>query len=208
MKIRSVVLTWMLALCIAPAFAEQDKTRSLSPDQVVIQTSNEVAKAIDPNVETLRNDPAKLYKIVNDIILPRFDFPYMSQLVLGKYWRSATAAQKTRFTAAFRDMMVRTYSNALLEYSGTAIKYQPMHLEPNAKEVDQRAEVKLPSGQIVSMTYSLHKVASEWKVYNISIDAISLVTNYRGVFAGQIKKSGLDSLIERLEAKNAGAARG
>lgn len=200
MKKLLLSMTCLLSLLSLPALAAPTP-----PDQVVIGTGEEAMKAIDPIKAELRKDPTRLYKIVNDIILPRFDFAYMSQLVLGKHWRNATAEQKSRFTEAFKAMLVRTYSNALLEYSGTPIKYLPLRMEPNAKDVTHRAEVTLPSGQIVPMSYSLRLTGQDWKVYDITIDAISLVTNYRGVFAGEVKKNGLDSLIARLEAKNAGA---
>lgn len=177
----------------------------MPPDQVVQQTGEQVMQQIDPNKDALRKDPARLYQIVNDIILPHFDFDYMSQLVLGKNWKGANDAQRQRFADAFKIMLVRTYSNALLEYSGTPVKYLPLKMAPGAKDVSYRAEITLPSGQTVPMNYSL-RLTDRWKVYDITIDAISLVTNYRGVFAGEVKKNGLDSLIARLETKNAGSA--
>ncbi len=176
------------------------------PDQVVLEASQRVIDEIEPRKVELRKDSAKLYRIVEDIVLPHFDFEAIAQLVLGKNWRSATPDQRSRFTAAFRTLLVRTYSNALLEYSGRQLKYQPLKMAPGATDVNYRAEVHLASGQVVPMAYSLHLVQGGWKVYDITIDAISLVTNYRGVFAGEIRKNGLDGLIQRLEAKNAGKA--
>lgn len=176
------------------------------PDQVVQQTTQRISDAIDPHRDALRKDSGKLYRLVEEIILPHFDFEAISRLVLGKTWKTATPEQRTRFTAAFRNQLVRTYSNALLEYSGRQLKYLPLKLTPGARDVNYKAEYHLPSGQIVPMSYSLHMVQNEWKVYDITIEAISLVTNYRGVFAGVIRKNGLDGLIKQIEARNAGQA--
>ncbi|MGH8528459.1 MAG: MlaC/ttg2D family ABC transporter substrate-binding protein [Nevskiales bacterium] len=176
------------------------------PDQVVQQTTQRISDTIDPRREEFRKDRGKLYQLVEDIILPHFDFEAISRLVLGKSWKTATPEQRTRFAAAFRNQLVRTYSNALLEYSGRQLKYLPLKLVPGARDVDYRAEVHLANGQVVLMSYSLHLVQNEWKVYDITIDAISLVTNYRGVFAGVIRKNGLDGLIKQIEARNAGQA--
>lgn len=176
------------------------------PDQVVQETTKRISDIVDPRREELRKNSAELYRLVEEIILPHFDFEAISRLVLGKSWKTATPEQRTRFTSAFRNQLVRTYSNALLEYSGRQLKYLPLKVAPGAKDVNYRAEYHLASGQIVPMSYSLHLVQNEWKVYDITIDAISLVTNYRGVFAGVIRKNGLDGLIKQIEARNAGQA--
>ncbi len=197
----ALVLALPLAVLGSPAAG-----KSLPPDQVVLQTSQRVMTEIEPHKGELRNNTAKLYRLVEQIILPHFDFESISRLALGKAWKEATADQRTRFTQAFRALLVRTYSNALLEYSGRQLKYLPLKLAPGATDVNYRAEVNLANGQVVPMSYRLHLVQNEWKVYDITIDYISLVTNYRGVFAGEIKKNGLDGLIKQLEAKNAGRA--
>lgn len=191
----------LAALCLALPLAAP---AAPPPDQVVQETTRRISDAIDPNREQLRKDSGKLYRLVEEIILPHFDFEAISQLVLGKSWRTATPEQRTRFTAAFRNQLVRTYSNALLEYSGRQLKYLPLKMAPGATDVNYRAEYHMANGQIVPMSYSLHLVQNEWKVYDITIDAISLVTNYRGVFAGVIRKNGLDDLIRQIEARNAG----
>ena len=204
MKQRMFSLLAALSLALPAAALAAQPT---PPDQVVLRASQRIIDEIEPRKAELRQDSTKLYRMVEDIVLPHFDFEAISQLVLGKAWRSATPDQRTRFTAAFRTLLVRTYSNALLEYSGRQLKYLPLKLAPGATDVNYRAEVHLANGQIVPMSYSLHLVRNEWKVYDITIDAISLVTNYRGVFAGQIRKNGLDALIQQLEAKNSGKAK-
>lgn len=195
----------LAALCLALPYAALAATPT-PPDQVVQQTTQRISDAIDPRREELRKDSRELYRLVEEIILPHFDFEAISRLVLGKTWKTATPEQRTRFTAAFRNQLVRTYSNALLEYSGRQLKYLPLKLAPGAKDVNYRAEYHLANGQVVPMSYSLHVAQNEWKVYDITIEAISLVTNYRGVFAGVIRKNGLDGLIKQIEARNAGQA--
>lgn len=175
-----------------------------APDQVIDQASKRILTEIEAQKDSLRKDSAKLYKLVEDIIVPHFDFDTISRRVLGKAWQDASETQRSRFAEAFKDLLIRTYSNALLEYSGEEIKWLPIDVPEGAKRVIQKAEVSLASGQNVPMNWGLHKVGDSWKVFDISIDGISLVTNYRSVFAGEVRKNGLDALIKRLEAKNAG----
>lgn len=174
-----------------------------SAEQVVRKASNEIMTAIEPRKKELREDSAQLYQLVEDIVLPHFDFDFISRLVLGPAWKKAGPENRERFSHAFQKLLVRTYSNALLEYSGEQINWLEARSGDNPDRVIQRAEVKLASGQVVPMNYRMHKTDQGWKVYDIIIDNISLVMNYRGSFAGEIRKNGLTSLIERLEAKNA-----
>lgn len=172
------------------------------PDQVIQQTSKKIMGEIQPRKEALRKDSAQLYALVETIVLPHFDFDFIAKLVLGRAWKEASPEHQSRFSSAFQKLLVRTYSNALLEYSGEQIKWLDLQTTESPKRVVQRAEVTLTSGQVVPMMYRMHQTPEGWKVYDITIDAISLVMNYRGTFAGEIRKNGLLSLIERLEAKN------
>ncbi len=192
----------LLMLTASFLFVANSQAAEQSPDKVIDEASKRILTEIEPRKDELRDDPAKLYKIVEDIIIPHFDFDTISKRVLGKAWKDATPEQRTKFTATFKDLLVRTYSNALLEYSGEAIKWTPIDVPKDATKVIQEAQVSLASGQTVPMKWGLRKIANAWKVYDISIDGISLVTNYRSVFASEVRKNGLDALIQRLESKN------
>lgn len=193
-----ILIPFLMLLVMQPVAAATDTP----PSQVIQEASAKITSEIASRKPELREDSAKLYKLVEDIVLPHFDFDFIAKLVLGRAWKEANPDERSRFTAAFQHLLVRTYSNALLEYSGEELKWLEAQPSENPNRVVQRAEVTLASGQIVPMNYRMHKTATGWKVYDINIDAISLVMNYRGTFAGEIRKNGLGSLIERLEAKN------
>lgn len=196
---------WIIALIIAMpglSFAANKAPQPLPPDQVVQQIVSQVKHKLQGHQKALRTHQKKLFDLVDSTIVPHVDFPYMSRLVLGRAWRKATPKQRKEFTEAFRTMLVRTYANALLEYSDTQVKFDPLHMKKGASAVSVTGTAKLPSGQVVPVKYQLHLVHDQWKIYNISIDNLSLVINYRGVFDNEIRRHGIDTLIKRLQAKN------
>lgn len=173
------------------------------PDQVARETADMTLREIKARKAELRSDPQKLYALVEDKILPHFDFDRTSQLVLGKYWKDASPEQRERFSSAFQSMLVRSYSHALIEYDSERIEWAPLRMEGASKDVVIRSNVVRKSGPPIPINYSVHLKDDKWLVYDVTIDAISLVTNYRGTFANEIRKNGLDSLIARLEQKQA-----
>ena len=158
--------------------------------------------ALKKERETLKKEPDKIYDLVNDIVLPHFDFVRMSKWVLAKHWRNASKKQKLGFIRAFRTLMVRTYATALLDYTDQEIKYIPLRDEVSSGDVTVRTDVHQKTGQPVAINYSLHLRKKGWKVYDVAVDGISLVANYRTSFNTEIKQKGLDNLITRLEAHN------
>jgi phospholipid transport system substrate-binding protein len=173
----------------------------MPPDQMVKATQAALQPQINSRADEFTRDPNKLYQFVNDGILPHFDFNYISQLVLGQAWRTASDMQKQRFTAAFENMLVRTYAHALLEYRNQKIEWEPLKMSSGDTDATVETKVLRDNGPPVPMDYRLHVQGGEWKVYDVVIDAVSLVTNYRGSFASEVRQHGLDSLIARLEAK-------
>lgn len=173
--------------------------------QLVKDTTDQLLARLERDRETLRKNPDQIYTLVEDIVLPHFDFTRMSQWVLGKYWRSADAKQRTRFTEEFRILLVRTYATALLEYTDQTVRYLPFHAPDDAKTVTVKTEiVQSTGGPPIPLHYSLYRNKSgEWKVYDIAVEGVSLVTNYRSSFAADIREKGLDSLIDRLTELNA-----
>ncbi len=177
------------------------------PQQMVQSTSDQVLARLKKDHDKLEKNPDLIYPLVEDLVLPHFDFTKMSQWVLGVNWRSASEDQKARFTQEFRTLLVRTYAKALLEYTNQKINYLPFHAESDAKTVVVRTEIVQPGGQNIPVFYSLYHKGDEWKVYDISIDGASLVTTYRTSFAEDIRKGGMDKLIVRLVEMNSGKAK-
>jgi phospholipid transport system substrate-binding protein len=196
----------LLALACGQASAAPPPVAPHSPpDTLARESSVYLQGEIQKHAAEFSKDPQKLYQFVNESILPLFDFDYTSQLVLGKNWRDANADQRARFTEAFKSMLVRTYAHALLEYRDQKIEWQPLKTPAGANDVSVESSVIRSNGPPIPMSYRMHQKDGEWKVYDVVIDAVSLVTNYRGSFAAEVRKNGLDSLIARLENKQSTA---
>lgn len=171
------------------------------PAQAVIrETTDKVLKVLREDGGRLKQDPARLYAIIDELILPRFDFRRMSRWVLGRHWRTATAAQREAFAEAFKDLLVQTYSKALLEFSEEKIQFLKPRLRGD-DEVTVRAEVDQGGGPMVPVTYDLALTDGDWKVYDVSIDGVSLVINYRSSFNQEVRRNGLDGLIKRIQER-------
>ena len=170
--------------------------------KVVHQASDRMIAALKADREAMRADPTRLYPLVEEIVLPHFDFVRMSSWVLGKHWRTASDAQKQNFVQEFRMLLVRIYATAMAEYRDQEIVYLPLKAEPGADDVNVRSEVKMPGGPSIPVTYSLYLKDGAWKVYDVNIDGVSMVANYRTTFSNDIKQGGLDALIDKLAALN------
>lgn len=187
----------LLAGAASPAFAAD------APVQAVEGTASRMLAALGQQREALRADPSKIYALVERIAVPRFDFEAISQWVLGRNWRAASPEQRQRFTAEFQNLLVRIYSNALLEYSNETVRFQP-GATPNADgEALVRSDFVRRAGPPVPINYSVHQKNGEWLVYDVTVDGISLVANYRTTFANQIRDQGMDGLIASLVKLNA-----
>ena len=156
--------------------------------------------------EALEDDPQAMRELVDRLVLPHFDFELMSRRVLGKRWKKATPEQQARFVSAFRNLLVRTYSILLNEYSGQTVTY----LDPVPRKRDDEiiipVRLELASNQEVRVAYVMRESATGWKVFDIAVDGVSLVTNYRSSFRSEIARHGVDGLIAHIEAKNSESA--
>ena len=173
-----------------------------SPVDLLERTSTDVIKILRDDKELLKKEPDRIYKIVDDYILPHLDDVTMAKLALGKNWKKAANEQKIAFVSEFRNMLVRTYSKSLIEFQDQEIKYFPMTLAADVHKTSVKAEVIQPGGPSIPMAYRMRIKNNAWKVYDIKIDGISLVTSYRGTFTQEIRKSGIDGLLEYLREKN------
>lgn len=198
MKFLSALFAGLLYLLAPAAWAE------IAPDELVRATSDKVLEAIKQNREQLKSDPKLVYKIVDELVLPHFDFEAMSKLVLGANWRRATPAQQAEFTREFRTLLVRTYAKSLAEYDEQGIRYLPMRPAADPNEATVRTEIQPKAGPSIPVDYRLRKSGTSWKVFDVSIDAVSLVTNYRTTFAQDVQRIGMDGLIKQLQRRNAG----
>ena len=199
-----VALLTILPLTL-PQVARADAMEAL---ELVRSTSERVLERLRDQSESIKGHPERIYGLVNEMVLPHFDFERMARWVLGKNWRRADAAQQRRFVEEFRTLLVRTYATALNEYADTHIRYLPLHAPADADDVSVKTEAEVAGGLPVPVDYSLYRTdQGDWKVYDVAIDGLSLVTNYRSTFAGEIRSSGIEGLIEKLEARNRQAAR-
>lgn len=176
-----------------------------APDALVKRTAEDVLSVIKNDADIQAGNQDKVFALAEEKILPNFNFDRVSRLVLGKNWARATAEQKTAFQTEFRTLLLRTYANALSKYKNQTIEYKPLHMVADANTATVKTEIVQPGGQPIGVDYSLAKETDAWKVYDIVIEGVSLVTNYRGQFSQEIRQNGLDSLIKKLHDKNASA---
>jgi phospholipid transport system substrate-binding protein len=203
--LRSFLLP-LLALLLgfnAPAALAVDTPLNTPPDVLARTTTQEVIAILKQDKELKRGNQAKVYQLVEAKILPNFDFNRMTQLALGKHWPRATAKQKQALVTEFRNLLVRTYSSSLTAYSDQTIDFKPLAMKPDDTDVTVRSEIRQPGGQPIPINYSFYKTAFGWKVYDVTIDNVSLVTNYRASFASTIRQSGIDGLIKTLATQSA-----
>ena len=185
------------------AFAAEAQSEKIeAPDQLLKRISDQVIKILVDDGEELKKNPDNIYKIVDEYILPHLDDITMAKLALGKNWRKASKIQKRAFVDEFRNLLVRTYSRSLLEFKDQSIKYFPVTLADDAKKTLVKAEVIQPGGPSVPLAYRMRVKNNAWKVYDIKVDGISLVTSYRGTFTQEVRKSGIDGLLQYLRDKS------
>lgn len=201
--------TWMpllLAMVVGLFFSGVASADEMSsePQALVKDASDRMLEALKVNKDKIEEDPKFVYGLVDDILLPNFDFAKMSKLALGKNWRKANAEQRIEFIEEFRLLLVRTYSTAMLEYTDEEIVFLPFRDDLAKKKVKVKMEILQAGGPSIPMALSMYLNKEQaWKVYDVKIDGISLVTNYRSTFAAEIRKGGMKKLIENLASRNA-----
>ena len=178
----------------------QDAT---APDVLIKTVTNEVLDIVRKDKDIQSGNTLKAIDLVEAKVLPHFNFTRMTQLALARDWRQASPAQQKVLTDEFRLLLVRTYSKALTEYKNQTIGFKPFALKPGEADVRVRTEIKQSgAGKNIELDYFLEKAGSGWKVYDIEVGGISLVTNYRESFAAEVRNGGIDGLIKTLQSKN------
>lgn len=173
-----------------------------TPDELVRETTNKVLSELTENRRELEQNPEELYRMVDEIVLPHFDFQRMSRFVLGRSWRDATPEQQERFVVEFKTLLVRTYAEALFQYTGQDIVFQPSRHQEGENKAVVKTSVQRDDGPPLPIEYVLMQNSDEWKVYDIKVEGLSLVTNYRSQYGRIIHTQGVDTLIEQLKEKN------
>jgi phospholipid transport system substrate-binding protein len=174
------------------------------PDQLVRGVADDVLKIMRQDQELRAGNQARMADLIEQKVAPHFDFERMTRLAVGKNWRQASADQQRSLVQEFRNLLVRSYSAAYTAYKEIAVEVRPLKLQPADEDVQVRTQIKLP-GDVppVAVDYSMYKSPASWKVYDVAVDGVSLVTTYRSSFSEQIRQTGIDGLVKSLQDMNA-----
>jgi phospholipid transport system substrate-binding protein len=195
------LLAWLTSATLLPALLRAEtEARSQSPAEIIQITTEQMITRLRELRESLQRDSSQLYALFQELVLPRFDFELMSQWVLGKHWQEASGEQQARFVTAFRNLLVRTYAIALLEYTDQEIDYPAVEMAEGARRVTVPTRILPAQGQPIPLNYSMHHGSEGWRVFDITVDGVSIISNYRSNFDRDLRRDGLDRLIERLDS--------
>lgn len=174
-----------------------------TPEQIVEQTSTEVLKVVNEEAERIKTEPAYVNQLIDELILPIVDLQAMGKLILGKHWKTASEEQRAQFIEEFKAMLIRTYAKSIADYGHAKISV----LAPKAKEQGKyhtvNTELDTGSGVPLQVAYVFRRNSEVWKVFDLSVDGLSLIKNFRTSFSQEISETSLDALIERLANTNA-----
>lgn len=173
-----------------------------APDAMIRKVTDDVLNIVRQDKEIRSGNTKKAIELVEAKVLPNFNFQRMTALAMGRDWNKANAEQKKRLTDEFKTLLVRTYSNALTGYKDQTIRYKPAKLQAGDTEVMVRTEIVQPGNKPIPLDYSLEKQPEGWKVYDVVVAGVSLVTNYRDTFNQEVRANGVDGLIDMLAKKN------
>ena len=198
MKRKVGILVILLLPLVASTAPAQDIEK---PEDVILSTVDNVIARITAEREMLDAQPDTVYDLINDLIIPVFDFNSMSRWILGKYWKQASEEQRVVFTTEFKNLLVRTYAKAVLGFSNERVELLDTQTNPKNNMVKVNTEIISDAG-ITPVNYYMHISDGSWKVVNVAFEGISLVETYRKSFASVIRNDGLESLIQQLVNKN------
>jgi phospholipid transport system substrate-binding protein len=191
----------LAALCFS-VFATAVGAQDLAPDALVKSISDDVFSIVKNDKDIKTGNRTKINELVEAKVLPHFNFNRMTALAVGRNWPKANAAQQTALVTEFRTLLVHTYSGALSTYKNEVIEFKPLRAAAGATDVTVRTQVKRPGSEPIGIDYSMEKTPGGWKVYDVAVAGVSLVTNYRDSFNAEIHDGGVDGLIKSLASKN------
>ncbi len=197
---KKLLLGWLAIGSLAgmPAHAAS----VMPPDALAKSVSDEVVAILRADKDIQSGNQKKVLDLIESKVLPHFNFVRMTQLALGKNWRQASPEQQKVLIDQFRVLLVRTYAAAFTAYRNQTIDYKPVRMQPNDEEVVVRSQINQPGGPPVAVDYSMEKTDKGWKVYDVAIEGVSLVQNYRSTFNSEVQKGGIDGLVKALSEKN------
>ncbi len=201
---KKIVVLWLgvLLACVSPGV----RAEMPEPDVLIKNTVQEVLSIVRQDKDIQAGNQKKILELVDAKVLPHFDFVRMTQLAVGKHWRTATPEQKLALVAEFRNLLVRTYTRAFTVYRDQIVEVRPFKMPPGATDATIKTVIIKPGEPNVPVDYDMEKTANGWKVYDLSVEGVSLVTNYRSTFSDQIQQAGIEGLIKTLVEKNEVAA--
>jgi phospholipid transport system substrate-binding protein len=192
-----------MALCAGALWAAQSPaSEALAPDVLAKSVTDEVLAIVRADKDIQAGNQRKVHDLVESRVVPHFNFVRMTQLAMGRNWRNAKADQQRRLVEEFRQLLVRTYTSAFTQYRNQTVEYRRPRMAAGDTDVVVQSLIKQPSGQPVAVDYAMEKTGNGWKVYNVKIEGVSLVENYRNTFNTEVQKSGIDGLIKSLADKN------
>ena len=196
-----LLLLTMSVLAVMPA---RVVAQIPAPDALARSVTDEILRIIRSDKELQNGNQKKVVELIETKVAPHFEFASMTRLAMGRNWSQANPEQKKALTQEFRMLLVRTYTTAFTQYRDQVIEYRPLKLAPDETDVVVKSLIKQPSGQPVAVDYRMEKTDRGWKVYDVKIEGISLVENYRNTFNSEVQRSGIDGLIKTLADKNRG----
>ncbi len=207
MKIFKKWFLFLTAFCVLGLAANVSAMEA--PDTLVKRISKEVMDAAKANKEIKKGNQKQIYTLVETKIFPHVNFQRMTSLAAGRYWRQATPAQKEQLTKEFRDLLVYTYSNAVSKIDNQRLEFKPLRMSPDATDVIVYSRIIQPrGGDPIELSYRMEKTDDGWKIYDVDVLGVWLVETYKGTFASEISRSGIDGLIQVLAQKNTQLASG
>ncbi|HKA43201.1 MAG TPA: ABC transporter substrate-binding protein [Burkholderiales bacterium] len=192
----------MLLLLVAILFAPGANAQGLSPDALVRAVSSDVISSIRDDRELQAGNQRKLIELVTRAILPHVDAPRMTRLALGAAWRQATPTQQQKLTLEFTALLIHTYSGALAAYRDRAMIVGPLRAGADETEVAVRSQIRQAGAPPIAVDFFMARTQSGWKVYDVKIDGVSLVSTYRATFSEEVRNRGIEGLIDLLSARN------
>jgi len=193
----------LLRFFVAALFIPIAQAQELAPDVLVRTITQEVVAVLKQDKDIQAGDPKKVAELLETKVVPHFNFTRMTRIAMARNWRLASPEQQKELAGEFKTLLVRTYSTAISNYRDQKIDYRPLRAKPEDTEVTVKSEVKQSgSSQPVSIDYEMEKTPNGWKVYDVKVGGVSLVTTYRETFASEVKDRGVDGLIKSLSAKN------
>jgi phospholipid transport system substrate-binding protein len=175
-----------------------------SPYEVIEQTATDLTERLNGRTDYLEDHPAELYGLIDEVLLPRFDTRYAGYLVLGKkHWRSASKEQRDDFIAAFYLFLLRSYADAILNFDQDSIRIIEPDAEPDGNRTVIKTEMRMDDGSTVPVNYSMRNGSAGWRAYDVRIEGVSYVRNYRNQFNAEIAANGINAVIARLEREAA-----